>query len=134
MQKPVEKSLPTGTERILWVDDEPDLVRVAQGILEALGYQVTAITSSTEALDLFKTDPNSFDLVVTDMIMPDMMGDKLAHRILEIRPDMPIFLCSGYNQYITEEQAKAIGIREYFLKPFVMRDLARSIRRVLDEP
>jgi PAS domain S-box-containing protein len=132
-EPPVEMKIPTGTERILFIDDEPDLVNVGRNLLEALGYQVTVKTSSVEALELFKSDPGRFDLVVTDMTMPEMMGDKLAQGMMKIRPDIPVILYTGFSEYITEERVKSIGIREFFLKPFEMKDMAQAIRKVLDK-
>jgi PAS domain S-box-containing protein len=131
-ESPAEMTLLTGTERVLFIDDEPVLVDLAKQALESLGYKVTSTTSSTEALELFKRNPDSFDLVITDMTMPDMTGDKLAQRILEARHDISIILCSGYGEHITAEKLQGIGIREYIMKPFVLSDLAKTIRRALD--
>ncbi len=128
-----EMSIPTGTESILLVDDEAALTYIGKQVLERLGYSVTTRTSSIEALELFKTDPDRYDLVITDMTMPNLTGDRLARNILEVRPDIPIILCTGYSEIISEEQARAIGIRAFILKPLVKRDLAGTIRRVLDQ-
>jgi PAS domain S-box-containing protein len=128
----VQAEIPTGTERILFVDDEKSLAEVAENLLEALGYKVTALTGSMEALELIKKDPEQFDMVVTDMTMPEMMGDKLAQKILEIRPDIPVIMYTGYSEYITEDRAKSLGIRQLILKPFEIEDLAKSIRKELD--
>jgi PAS domain S-box-containing protein len=124
--------MPAGTERILFVDDEPALVGLAQNLFESLGYQVTALVSSTEALDLFRKDPQRFDIVVTDMNMPGMMGDELAREMMKIRPDLPVILYTGYSEFLSEEKAASLGIREFVLKPFAMREMAGIIRRVLD--
>jgi len=124
--------LPTGTERILFIDDEPSLVDVAKMTIEGLGYSVVTRTSSIEALDLFKIDPYRFDLVITDMTMPGMTGDRLAVNLMQARPNIPIILCTGYSDYITEEKAKRLGIREFVMKPFLKKDLAKTIRKVLD--
>jgi CheY-like chemotaxis protein len=129
----VEIKMPAGTERILFIDDEPSLVELAQILFESLGYQVTATASSNEALDLFRKDPAGFDLVVTDMMMPEMMGDKLAAEMMKIRPDIPVILYTGYSEHLSEEKAKSMGIRELILKPFAMRDMAHVIRKILDE-
>jgi PAS domain S-box-containing protein len=131
--EPVKVEVPTGNEKILFVDDENALVEVAESLLGSLGYTVTALTSSIEALDLLRKDPDQFDLVVTDMTMPEMMGDKLAQKILEIRPDIPVIMYTGYSEYITEERAKSIGIRRFILKPFEIEDLAKNIRNELDK-
>jgi len=125
--------LPTGTERILFVDDEEVMVETTKGMLEHLGYKVVARTSSIETLEVFRNYPERFDLVITDMTMPKMTGDELARELLKIRPDMPIILCTGFNEKIDEEKAKEVGIREFVMKPTVMREMAMTIRNVLDE-
>ncbi len=127
-----EKPVPKGTERILFVDDEPALVTLVERILSKLGYSIITKTDSLEALDLFKGDPSLFDLVITDMTMPGMTGDRLAQNLMEIRKDIPIILCTGYSEYISEERAKKTGIRAFIMKPFEMRVLAETIRKVLD--
>jgi DNA-binding NtrC family response regulator len=121
-----------GHERVLFVDDEKAIVEIAQGIIERLGYEVEVRTSSIEAREMFRANPDRFDLVITDMTMPNMTGDKLAQEILSLRPEMPIILCTGFSEYISEERAQALGIREFVMKPLVMRDLATVIRRALD--
>lgn len=126
------KPLPTGNERILFVDDEKALVDLGGSMLERLGYQVITRTSPLEAVEAFKNNPNSFDLVITDMTMPQMTGDILAREIMKIKPDIPVILCTGYSELMTEEKASASGIRDFFMKPFVLRDLAGTIRTVLD--
>ncbi len=124
--------LPSGNERVLFVDDEAMLVDMSRQILERLGYQVTACTSSVEALQHFQKDAAAFDLVITDMTMPQMTGKELATEILKINPDVPIILCTGFSETITEEAAKRIGIQAFILKPIVMSDLAETMRLVLD--
>lgn len=125
--------LPTGSERILIVDDEPALVDVEKNMLENLGYQATAVSSSTNALDVFRKNPYKYDLVITDMTMPDMTGYRLSQKIMEVRQDIPIILCTGYSEHITEEKARNAGIKDFIMKPFEMNVLARSIRKTLDE-
>jgi len=125
--------LPTGTERILFVDDEEYQVELCQQILEHLGYRVTAKTSSQEALKVFRTKPEAFDLVITDMTMPKMTGDILATEIMTIRSDMPIILCTGYSEKITPAKAMALGIKEMVMKPAVVDEIATTVRRVLDQ-
>ena len=119
-------------ERILFVDDEEVLVRMGARLLKTLGYEVTATTSSLEALKLFHENPHTFDLVITDQTMPQMTGDQLAKEIMEIRQGMPVILCTGFSELISEEGAKELGIKEFLMKPVRMNDLARIIRRVLD--
>jgi PAS domain S-box-containing protein len=124
--------LPTGTEHILLVDDEAMIAKMSSQVLERLGYAVTTRTSSVEALELFKTKPNDFDMVITDMTMPNMTGDKLATELMRIRSNIPIILCTGYSNKITEEIASQIGIRAFAYKPIVKAALAKTIRKVLD--
>jgi PAS domain S-box-containing protein len=126
--------IPTGTERILYVDDERMLVEITNETLESLGYQVTATTDSMEALELFRTNPEKFDLVITDMTMPKITGETLARECLRIRPDIPVILCTGFSELITEEKAREAGIRGYIMKPLLVGDLAKAIRKVLDSP
>jgi two-component system, cell cycle sensor histidine kinase and response regulator CckA len=121
-----------GRERILFVDDEAPIVEVATEMLTSLGYQVTARTSSLETLELFRARPNDFDLVITDMTMPEIRGDHLAGELLKIRQDIPIVLCTGFSEMISEVKAKEIGVRRFVMKPLFMKDLARVIREVLD--
>jgi CheY-like chemotaxis protein len=123
--------MPKGHERILFVDDEKAIVDIGRQILERLGYTVTARTSSIEALELFKTKPDEFDLIITDMTMPNLTGEKLAKELLHIRPDIPVIICTGFSRQLTEQTVKEIGIRELVMKPIVTRDIAKTIRKVL---
>jgi PAS domain S-box-containing protein len=125
--------IPTGNERILFIDDEKALVDLGKQILERLGYEVTLRTSSVEALELFMEQPDKFDLVITDMTMPNMTGDELASKLMNIRADIPVILCTGYSERISKERAHELGIKEFILKPIVMRELAKTVRGVLDE-
>jgi CheY-like chemotaxis protein len=118
-------------ERVLLVDDENDLVEIGRLMLERLGYFVSTRTSSIEALELFKSDPGRFQLVITDMTMPNMTGDLLAQNLLKIRPDLPIILCTGYSERMTETRARKMGIRAFVMKPIIIQDLANTIRTVL---
>ena len=120
-----------GTERILFVDDEAALVEVGKMMLASLGYHVTSRTSSIEALEVFRARPHDFDLVITDMTMPNMTGVDLAKVLLRIRPDIPIVLCTGFSEMISEEKAKILGIRQFVMKPLFRKDLAGVIREVL---
>jgi PAS domain S-box-containing protein len=122
-----------GTERILLVDDEVQIVRMEQQMLERLGYHVTVRTSSIEALEAFRAVPDKFDLVITDMTMPNMTGVELAKKIIEIRPDIPMIICTGFSEKISEHKAITMGIRGYVMKPVVKRELAKKIREVLDQ-
>ncbi|MBF0474435.1 MAG: PAS domain S-box protein, partial [Deltaproteobacteria bacterium] len=121
-----------GTERILFVDDEEPLNDMSKRMLEQLGYQVVTKLSSVEALSVFQAQPDQFDLVMTDYTMPQMTGVDLAREILRIRPDMPVILCTGFSEMISEEKAKALGILEFVMKPLNRSDTAQVIRRALD--
>ena len=132
--RPYEKEdLPSGTERILFVDDELPIARMGSQILERLGYRVTVRTSSVEALELFCSKPHSFDLVISDMTMPNMTGDELAMELISTRHDIPVILCTGYSKKISDKNAAKIGIKAFAYKPVVKADLAKTVRKVLDE-
>ena len=126
------KPVTGGTERILFVDDEPALVDLGTRMLSFLGYEVESVLSSVEALDLFHTKPESFDLVITDMTLPKMTGIDLSRNLLKIRPNIPIILCSGIKDPDTEAQVKSMGIKAYIMKPLTKRELAGVMREVLD--
>ena len=130
-----EEDLPLlkGNEHILFVDDEQMMVEMGQAILERLGYQVTVNTSSVEALEIFRAHPDKFDLLITDQTMPDKTGVQLAKELLKIRPDIPIILCTGFSTKISEKDIKAIGIREFAMKPLEIQKMSEIIRRALDE-
>ncbi|MBW2020218.1 MAG: PAS domain S-box protein [Deltaproteobacteria bacterium] len=132
MEAEVLAPLPKGNERILFVDDEEVLVDVGERMLERLGYKVIASTNSIEALEIFHANPDKFDLVITDQTMPNMTGTELAKGLMRIRPDIPIILCTGFSETITAEKARAMGIREFVLKPIVIDKIAATIRNVLD--
>ena len=126
------EALPTGAERILFIDDEESLVKLGQRMLNQLGYSVETKRDPIEALALVRSEPDRFDLIITDMTMPQMTGDKLAKEILSIRPDMPIILCTGFSEKIDDKKAQALGIRKYIEKPLSSSDLSIAIRKVLD--
>lgn len=127
------KPLPRGTARILFVDDEEILVEMGRNMLELLGYEVSATTSSVEALELFRSRPDRFDLVVSDFTMPHMTGADLAREIMGIRPDIPVILCTGFSERITEIKARDMGIRAFAMKPLRMREFAETVRGALGE-
>jgi PAS domain S-box-containing protein len=127
------ETLPTGTERILFVDDEVPITKMGGQTLEGLGYTVSIRTGSIEALELFRSRPNDFDLVITDMTMPNMSGDKLAVELMKIRPDIPVMLCTGFSKKISDDSIATIGIRAVAYKPIVKADLAKTVRKVLDD-
>jgi len=131
--KESEEPLPTGSEHILFIDDEEALVEIGSQILEQLGYEVVTKQSSVQALELFRAEPDRFDLVITDMTMPHMTGDKLAQELMTIRPKIPIILCTGHSGLVSEEKAQEIGIKAFVMKPLVIRNLAETVRKVLGE-
>ena len=122
----------TGHERVLFVDDEEALVEMGEDILAELGYEVTSRMNGREALVLFRLDPSRFDLVITDQTMPEMTGIELAREILTIRADMPIIMCTGFSHLVDADRARAAGIRAFAMKPLTKREIARTIRQVLD--
>lgn len=126
------KELPAGTESILLVEDEKPIIDMQQQILETLGYQVTSRTSSVEALEVFRANPYKFDLLVTDITMPNMTGDGLALKVKEIRPDIPVILCTGFSEKINDQQRKDLGIEDFLMKPVTKKDMAEAVRKVLD--
>jgi PAS domain S-box-containing protein len=121
-----------GAERILLVDDEQLLVDTLKEMLKDLGYSVTATNRSLDAHKMFRADPKSFDLVMTDLTMPDMTGIDLAREINRIDPDMPIILCTGFSELIQPDQARAAGIREILFKPVIRSQLSVAVRKVLE--
>ena len=121
-----------GKEHILFIDDEPAIVDIGKGMLEHLGYTVQVRTSPIEALSAFRALSDKFDLIISDMTMPKMTGDELAKELMAIRPDIPIILCTGFSEHMNEEKAKAIGVRKFVMKPFIMREMAEAVRQVLD--
>jgi PAS domain S-box-containing protein len=123
---------PRGQERILFVDDEPDLLQLGKQMLEHLGYQVVTFINPNEALQEFRQNPGAFDCVVTDQTMPYMTGGVLAQKILEIKPDTPIVLCTGYSEIMSEEKAKTLGIRGYMMKPLELFRFSSIVREALD--
>jgi len=132
-EKETEGPPPTGSERILFIDDEQALVEMGGQMLERLGYEVVTKQSSIEALELFRAEPDRFDLVITDMTMPKMTGDKLAQALMKIRSDIPIILCTGHSKLVSEEKAKDMGIRAFVMKPILKRTLAEAVRKTLGD-
>ncbi len=128
-----KESIQTGTERILLVDDEEEIITVERQMLEHLGYHITSQISSIEALKDFRTNPNQFDLVITDMAMPNLSGGELAVEMIKIRPDISILLCTGFSEIMSETKAASIGIKGFLMKPIEMNEFAQKIRDILDE-
>jgi len=128
---PFQQEFFMGRGNILFVEDEEPLARLGKEALRGLGYEVMVHTSSVEALEVFRSNPFRFDAVVTDQTMPNITGEALAREMLQIRPDVPVILCTGFSHAITPEQAKAIGIRAFLFKPLLIKDLGRALREVL---
>ncbi len=131
--EPEEPQLPTGNEHILLVDDEPVIIEVGQMMLEMLGYKVTACDASASALALFQKDPKAIDLVISDVTMPKLTGDRLAAEMLRVRPDLPIILCTGFSDKVGSQAAAELGVQAIVMKPLIHKDLALLVRSVLDE-
>ena len=128
-----EVLLPKGNEHVLLVDDEQSIVTMEEKMLEHFGYRVSSHTNSIDALNAFKASPNDFDIVVTDMAMPSMSGEELTGELIKIRSDIPVLLCTGYSEIMSEDKAISLGIHGFLLKPIVMKDLANKIREVLNK-
>ena len=124
---------PKGNERILFIDDEEMIAEMGGTMLKRLGYEVTVKSSSKDALETFKSNPEAFDLVITDQTMPNMSGSELSAALLNVRPDIPIILCTGYSKKISMDETKELGIKDLLLKPINKVKLATTIRTVLDE-
>lgn len=130
-QHGTDSSILEGSERILFVDDEEAIVNLGRRILEQLGYRVVAKTNSKEALDVFCSNPHEFDLLITDFTMPRMTGGQLAREVLRIRPEIPILMCTGFNEQISEERTRSMGISGLIMKPLNRRQMAEAVRSVL---
>ncbi len=127
-----EEAVPGGTESILIVDDEKAILQMENMMLQRLGYRIRSCDNSIDALEIFRSAPDNFDLIITDMAMPNMPGDKLAVELLKIRSDIPILLCTGYSEKINSDNAMIIGIRGFLTKPIVKKAFAQKLREVLD--
>jgi PAS domain S-box-containing protein len=133
VQIKVDMAVPGGHENILFVDDEPPLADLSKQILERMGYRVTIKTSSLEALDLFQSDPDAFDLVITDMTMPHMTGDVLTRKLQAVRPGIPVIICTGYSEKVTQEMIDRLKIRALIMKPIIRDELLLTVRQAIDE-
>ena len=131
VQNPLS-NIPGGNEKILLVDDEESIINLEIEILKRLGYKVTSLTSSIEALEVFRAAPLDFDLVISDVSMPTLSGDRLASELIKIRPDIPILLCTGFSEVIIGKKAEELGVSGILMKPVLMNDLAQTIRNVMD--
>jgi CheY-like chemotaxis protein len=127
-----DAAMPSGSEQILFVDDEGSSVEVVHGMLQEMGYTVMATANVLEALALFNENPDRFDLVITDKNMPHMTGFDFGRELLRIKPDLPVILCTGSQDQYDIDKAKELGFRDVIKKPMLMRDMAETIRCVLD--
>ncbi len=127
-----QEPVPRGTGRILFIDDEEYIADMVSEMLTSLGYEVITHTSSVQALDIFRARPDMFDLVITDQTMPKSSGTELAEKLISIRPDIPIILCTGFNKTTVSKKAKALGIRHLIAKPFTMNEIACLVSRILN--
>ncbi len=126
------KGITRGSERILIVDDQEDVLQIETEMLETLGYDITGMTKAQEALDHFAGDSNQYDLVITDMTMPDMTGDRLAEQLRRVRPDIPIVLATGFSELISREKAESMGLDGFLTKPVQLSEMSEMIRKVID--
>ena len=126
-----DNTLPSGTGHILLIDDEPVLVDLIKDIIKAAGYSVAIRTSSLEALEAFRAQPEKFDLVVTDLTMPNMTGDKLAVELIKIRSDIPVILCTGFSNKLSKERITALGIKDILLKPVQRKKILQALHKIL---
>jgi len=124
---------PSGSESILLVDDDAAVARLETQMLKRLGYRVTTHCDSLDALNTFEADPFAYDLVITDMTMPKMTGDQLAEKILAVRSEIPVVICTGFSETVGKEQAESKGIKGFLMKPVIKSDLAKKVREVLDD-
>lgn len=130
---PIKGALPRGNESILLVDDETSITKMNKKLLESLGYKTMVTNSSLDALNMFKQNPNDFDIIITDMTMPHITGDKLAAEISKIKPGFPVILCTGYSKFISKKDAQKNGITAYIEKPIDKREFSITIRKALDD-
>jgi CheY-like chemotaxis protein len=128
-----EAAVVGGRERILFVDDEPSIEILGKKVIGSLGYEVVTRGTAGAALELFRSDPSAFDLVISDMTMPLMTGDRMALEMMALRPDLPVIICTGFNELLTPERVQELGIRALLMKPFLKSEAATLIRQVLDK-
>jgi CheY-like chemotaxis protein len=114
------------------VDDEPEVVDIYKEMLERLGYSADPHTNSVAALEAFKANPDDFDLILTDLTMPLMAGNRLVNELINIKPELPVVLCSGFGPSITQDKANDLNIKAFLSKPVNTSELAQTIRSVLD--
>ncbi|UCG28218.1 MAG: response regulator [Bacteroidales bacterium] len=130
-RQPADKVI-KGKEKILFVDDEEEITFMGKKMLESLGYTVDIKTDSLVALEEFRSDPDNYDLLVTDQTMPNMVGTELVKKLREIRPDLKVIIITGYSDSISNEMVEKEGINQLIIKPLILSDFSKIIRRVLD--
>ena len=131
--RPEKEAAPAGGfERILFVDDEPAIQTLGKRLLGDLGYEVVTCSNAGDALGLFRSQPDRFDIVITDMTMPGMTGDQMASEMLQTRPGLPVIVCTGFSELINRERARELGIQAFLMKPFLKSEVAPIIRELLD--
>ena len=128
----MKASLPTGKETILLVDDDTELLEIWEALLNSLGYTVDKCADASEALEAFTNNSQKYDLIITDMTMPEVQGDKLAREVRKVRNDIPIILNSGFSAE-SEDALMELNINALLMKPATFMDLANTVRKVLDE-
>jgi nitrogen-specific signal transduction histidine kinase/ActR/RegA family two-component response regulator len=128
---PADSPLPRGSEKILLVDDELTVLEVGIGLLNLMGYEVTSLTDSVGALQLFRSNPDNFDLIISDCTMPGLTGVEFATEVRRLKPRIPILLCTGYSEKIASDNVKKLGI-ELLMKPYSLRQIAGAVRKILD--
>jgi CheY-like chemotaxis protein len=121
-----------GNEHILLVDDEETILRMEKKMLERMGYRITTCSNSPDALELFKSSSDDYDLVITDMTMPDLTGEKFAAELKQIRKDIPVILCTGFSSKTSTANAESLGVDGFLMKPVGKKDLLKTIRSLLD--
>ena len=126
------KAIPDGNERVLFVDDDQTLAELGGKLLTTLGYRVVTQTDPRKALELFHDNPNAYDLVITDMIMPGLTGETLAREVSKKRPQTPIIVCTGFSDLVDTGQLAEAGIKGILRKPITIYHLAQVIRQVLE--
>jgi CheY-like chemotaxis protein len=127
------RSLSGSDEHVLVVDNEPQVARLLTVMLKRMGYRVTVEGGGHEAFETFKARPDIFDIVITDQTMPDLTGIELSKKISQIRPDLPILLCTGFSETVCEEKAQQYGVRKFLLKPLEKQTLSQTLRELLSE-
>ena len=130
-EAPFFQKFTKGSGTVLLVDDEPQIVALFEKQLESAGYRVASFTGSKEALEHFRSDPGRYDLVITDMTMPELTGDKLAAELKVLRPEIPVIITSGYHERLTPELITSLGIQTILLKPIGRQDLLKTLRGIL---